>query len=546
MKNKQVKYCIIIPCFEKHSLVLEQTINEYTKHNVDIVVVDDGSSKEYQEIISEICSRLNLLLFVCPKNSGKGGAIKHSIKEASRIGYTHAIQIDSDGQHDHDSFEKLYKLSLKYPQSLISGYPVYDESVPRSRYIARYATHIWVWIETLSLDIKDSMCGFRAYNLNQVIDVLSTQSVGDRMDFDIEIMVKMYWRGVNVKFMPVKVNYPVGGESYFSLWNDNWLITKMHTKLVFGMIMRLPKLLFSKKKVKWTEQKEKSPLVILKITMLILTLFGEKVSKSISRLVSAYYYLFSPAVKKHSKAYISTYKAYYKEDAKKFTALSHVSTFSRSFVDKLLVWKKKISKDRVNKEDVKKFYNAADGGGKIFISSHFGNVEILRALGQSNLNLKFTVLMDTGNSKNFSKILKSLDPKSLDNILFTQNADIKTGIELQERINNKENLFLMGDRYSRNSEQYLTGSLLGKAATFPRGSFLIPYLLKVPIFTIHCYELGGEYRIRVKEITPDIESNRKNRELYMNKLLQSYTNELEEVIHIEPKQWFNFYDFWEN
>jgi hypothetical protein len=102
------------------------------------------------------------------------------------------LQVDADGQHDLTKIPALIKLSEQYPGRIISGMPVYDESVPTSRRLWRYATHILVWIHTLSLEIKDSMCGFRIYPLQEIIGVIDARDqFGQRMDFDIEIKGNM-------------------------------------------------------------------------------------------------------------------------------------------------------------------------------------------------------------------------------------------------------------------------------------------------------------------------------------------------------------------
>jgi len=86
------------------------------------------------------------------------------MREALKRGYTHTLQVDADGQHDLEKIPELLRLSERHPDKIISGMPVYDESVPTSRKLWRYATHILVWIHTLSFEIRDSMCGFRIYH----------------------------------------------------------------------------------------------------------------------------------------------------------------------------------------------------------------------------------------------------------------------------------------------------------------------------------------------------------------------------------------------
>jgi hypothetical protein len=118
--------------------------------------------------------------------------------------------------------------------------------VPKSRLFARYITHVWVWIETLSFTIRDSMCGFRVYPLAPVIQLADRVRLGRRMDFDPEILVRLHWDGHRIISQPTKVAYPVCGQSHFRLWRDNCLISWMHTRLVFGMLWRVACFLFSR------------------------------------------------------------------------------------------------------------------------------------------------------------------------------------------------------------------------------------------------------------------------------------------------------------
>jgi hypothetical protein len=124
------------------------------------------------------------------------------------------------------------------PDALICGRPVFDASMPRHRRYLRYLTHAMVWLNTLSFDIPDAMCGLRVYPLAVVLPVLAAEPPGRRMDFDVEALVRLHWRGLRMRWLPVGVSYPVDGVSQFRLVRDNWLITCMHTRLFFGMLRR--------------------------------------------------------------------------------------------------------------------------------------------------------------------------------------------------------------------------------------------------------------------------------------------------------------------
>ncbi|MDU0353053.1 glycosyltransferase family 2 protein [Paraglaciecola aquimarina] len=237
------EYCFVIPNYN-HADVIESTIASLQSFQMPIILVDDGSNIATQQVLADIDDKFsNVVLIRREQNGGKGAAVDTGLKKAHQIGMTHALQVDADGQHNLADVEKLLAESRAFPDSLISGRPVYDESISKGRYYGRFITHFWVWIETLSLQIKDSMCGFRVYPLAAYVKLTDHVSLGQRMDYDIEVMVRLFWQGLTVRFITTKVHYPEGGISHFNALHDNWLISKMHSKLFFGMLVRSPSLL---------------------------------------------------------------------------------------------------------------------------------------------------------------------------------------------------------------------------------------------------------------------------------------------------------------
>jgi hypothetical protein len=103
-------------------------------------------------------------------------------------------------------------------------------------------------VNTLSFSIRDSMCGFRVYPLAETLRVWDANRIGTRMDFDTEILVRLYWQGLEVINLPTRVTYPIDGVSHFRLWRDNLRISWMHTRLFFGMLLRLPRLMMRKRR----------------------------------------------------------------------------------------------------------------------------------------------------------------------------------------------------------------------------------------------------------------------------------------------------------
>lgn len=237
----------IIPVYN-HPSTIAAMVDGVRSHGLPCILVDDGSDPACAAVLDTLaqCQPEAVTLVRLPQNQGKGGAMMAGFREAARQGYSHALQIDADGQHDVRDIPQFLALAQQHPLAVIAGCPVYDASVPKGRFYARYATHVWVWINTLSFDIQDSMCGFRVYPLRPVITLLDQQRIGRRMDFDSEIVVRLHWRGVPVLNLLTRVTYPQDGISHFKVWVDNLLISRMHAVLFFGMVLRLPVLLWRK------------------------------------------------------------------------------------------------------------------------------------------------------------------------------------------------------------------------------------------------------------------------------------------------------------
>jgi len=235
--------CAVIPVYN-HERAVSAVVDKLLSAGLPCVLVDDGSSPACAAVLQALAGQENIYLLRLPINQGKGGAVVVGLREAARLGFSHALQVDADGQHDLNDVALFIEASRNHPESLICGYPQYDASVPKGRLYARYLTHVWVWINSLSLRIRDSMCGFRIYPLPQTLKLADSVRLGKRMDFDTDIIVRLSWRNQSMHWLPVKVHYPKDGLSHFRMFHDNVLISTMHTKLFFGMLARLPLILW--------------------------------------------------------------------------------------------------------------------------------------------------------------------------------------------------------------------------------------------------------------------------------------------------------------
>ncbi|MEQ8261871.1 MAG: glycosyltransferase family 2 protein [Alcanivorax sp.] len=236
--------CIVIPVYN-HRHGIGPVLDQLRPHGLPVILVDDGSDADCAEHLRELAAAApeQLSLVRRARNGGKGAAVITGLREAGRRGFSHALQVDADGQHNLADLPAFLRQAEARPDALITGIPVYDRSVPKSRLYGRYLSHFWVWVNTLSLDIRDALCGFRVYPLAPTLALLEQERLGRHMEFDCEVLVRLHWRGVPIINLPTAVHYPRDGVSHFRLWRDNVLIAGMHTRLLLGMLKRLPVLL---------------------------------------------------------------------------------------------------------------------------------------------------------------------------------------------------------------------------------------------------------------------------------------------------------------
>lgn len=243
-----MQHCFVIPVYN-HPHYIEALVEHLDQFQMPIILVNDGSDAACTALLHDIAAQHSWVELVeHSHNQGKGQAVMTGLCHAHKLGFSHALQLDSDGQHDWQDVAKFLQISQQNPDAMVIGQPIFDESVPKKRLYGRYATHIWVWINSLSFEIKDSMCGFRVYPLDSTVQVLDSAKFQPRMGFDSEILVRLKWANVPFINVPTKVIYPENGISHFNLWRDNLGMSQAHLRLFGGMLVRLPKLLSQKVK----------------------------------------------------------------------------------------------------------------------------------------------------------------------------------------------------------------------------------------------------------------------------------------------------------
>lgn len=246
MTTSSKSHFVIIPSYNPGPKVYE-TVRMARQYWSPVWVVIDGSTDGSETTLNAMALEdTGLRVIHLPRNKGKGAAVLHGLNLASAEGYTHALTMDSDGQHPPDLIPAFMAESIKQPDAMILGKPIFDTSAPNIRVQGRKLSNWWANLETLWAGIGDSLFGFRVYPIEPLRKVMRYQPWMRHFDFDPEAAIRLSWRGVKVVNLAAPVRYfsiDEGGVSHFRYLRDNILLTWMYTRLFIGFILRLPMLL---------------------------------------------------------------------------------------------------------------------------------------------------------------------------------------------------------------------------------------------------------------------------------------------------------------
>ncbi len=241
-----MNYCILIPCFN-HPTTVAAVVSAAQKFG-PVLIVDDGSTLPLPEMSNCEIVRLK-------RNSGKGAALRAGFQRAMELGFTHAITMDSDGQHFAENLPKFISLAQEQPDALLIGVrDFFAAGCPTHRRRSNAVSSFWFRVET-GVRLGDTQCGFRCYPL-ALAQKIKTRS--GRYAFELEFMVRASWVGTHLVAVPVKCTYapeqmrlshfrPIKDLSHITLMNvglvlQSWFVPRsLRTTWSFGQRKSLRK-----------------------------------------------------------------------------------------------------------------------------------------------------------------------------------------------------------------------------------------------------------------------------------------------------------------
>lgn len=547
--------CVLIPCYN-HGAMMPQVLARLQPFALPCIVVDDGSDAVTQQTLARLAAETaNLTLLRLAENAGKGAAVLRGLQAAADAGFTHAVQVDADGQHAIEDIPKLLAQAQNHPDALISGQPIYDDSIPRSRLYGRWITHVWVWIETLSFQLKDSMCGFRVYPLAPTLNLARHVTLGKRMDFDTEVMVRLWWQGTASYFVPTRVTYPDDGLSHFDALKDNCRISLMHTRLFFGMLPRIPSLLCRRTSSHWARQEEVKGLWGMRLMLRVWQLLGRRAFSLLLYPVIGVYWLTATAARRASQNWLDCVRqqlaARRQPVPRNLNSYRHFLRFGYAMLDKIASWRGELrfGRDVVYAPGAEAALNVSDSRGKLLLASHLGDVEACRALAQLQGSKTINALVFSDNARRFKQIMQEMAPQAGLNLMPVTDIGPDTAILLKEKLDRGEWVAIVGDRIAvspqRGGEWRVCWSpFMGQPAPFPQGPFILASILRCPVDLIFALRQQDKLHIYCEPFADPLLLVRGERQQALQHAIDRYAGRLEHYALQSPLDWFNFFDFW--
>lgn len=545
--------CLVVPVFNPGQ-ALTRTVEALVATGHPIFLHDDGSDAATQEALARLKERHpELCIARWERNQGKGRAVCAALRAAWAEGFTHALQVDADGQHEIAAVARFLALGEAHPKAVIAGVPRYEGPVPAARRYGRLFTHAWVHFETLSFAIGDSLCGFRLYPLAAMTRLLDRVELPARMDFDTAAIVRLNWEGVPVINAPVTVIYPEDGVSHFRMLKDNLRLTRLHTGLVLGMIPGLWRRRRARQAADthWSRVQERGTALGLRFCLWTYRFLGAWALRVVTEFVAAYFFVTGRGTRQASRAYLT--RLFERRGALPdlktrpgtFAAYRHIRTFAHSYVDRFLAWVD-AGKLKVDFPDEAAFLaQRASGRGAIFLSAHLGNLDMLRGVGAARGLKGLNAVLDSEHAARFLALLQRINPDYDAQVIHVKDAGPDTAMLLEDRITKGEALFILGDRPPASENgRTLRVPFLGRGADFPIGPLLLAHLLQCPVYLFFCVKEEQRYTIRLELFAERLQLPRKGREAALAEQLARFATALEEGCARAPFQWFNFYDFW--
>lgn len=233
--------CVIIPTYNNANTIAS-VIESVLLYASDVFVVNDGATDNTPSVIENYRDKVSIVSYEI--NRGKAYALHQGFLAAYKAGFKYAITIDSDGQHFAKDIE-LFANKLNQGDRIVwvGSRFLNQENMPRKNTFANKFSNFWFALQTLNR-LPDTQSGYRLYPLAHVAKI---NLLGYRYEGELELLVRLAWKGVRAKSAPISVYYAPDGErvSHFRPTKDFFRISVLNTFLTtLAFIYGYPSMLY--------------------------------------------------------------------------------------------------------------------------------------------------------------------------------------------------------------------------------------------------------------------------------------------------------------
>jgi len=235
-----LRLCVVVPTYN-HQDTLPDVLNDILRYTSSVIVVNDGSTDRTAAILEHFTGKIEIVSY--PGNRGKGYALKTGFNRAEELGYQGAITIDSDGQHFAAEIAHFVDYAEKYPGALLLGQRMTEGDMPGKNSFANKFSNFWFAAYT-ARRFRDTQNGFRLYPL---LAMNGLRSFSSRYEAELEMLVRLAWKGIRIVPVPTRVYYPPENErvTHFRAGKDFFRISILNTLLlILAIVYGYPSMLF--------------------------------------------------------------------------------------------------------------------------------------------------------------------------------------------------------------------------------------------------------------------------------------------------------------
>jgi predicted LPLAT superfamily acyltransferase len=535
-----------------NATTVRDVVERCLEHVDAVVVVDDGSTDGSSRGLRDI---QGVHLVRLEANQGKGEALRRGLGKADVLGFTHAIALDADGQHDPRHIPDFIAAVDREPGAIIIGVRRMDEAgAPGASRFGRSFSNFWYRVQTWQ-KVEDAQCGYRAYPVRRTL-ALETRS--KRYTIEHEVIVLAAWNDMPVRSnVPIDVTYGDDIVSHFDKFLDNARFSALNASLTLAKYSGMKRFLQrelppapgppERRPPTWVQGKSLGTRPGYWWFGMLARTAGIDAAYRFLDVVVSYYVILAPREYKNaSDEYLRRMFTDATEAELRRHRWHHFRQFGENVLDHALVPQLGLENFSVGGEGLEHIEEAAARGkGLILLGAHFGPWQFGAAgLGRKGITVRIAaVIQEARAMDSYLSQLRSRSKHPMPQILLLDGESPFASMTIADALEKGDVVALHADRHLLGRSVKVP--FLGSPARFPLGPFVLSELTGAPLAIWFAVKQDRRsVKITVHEPFHVRSGSRRDRNERLEEALRRYVSLLEDTVKAHPYQWYNFYDFW--